>query len=346
MKNLPTAKRHSVRSISIPVRRPNSHRSSPVVYDLFAGAGLFSFAFQREGFRIERAIELDGVAAETYRAQVGNHIMEGDIRDLAPTGHCDVLIAGPPCQGFSTLGRRAHDDPRNSLSLEVARWAFALHPRVVVVENVAAFARSLHHELLTDALQAAGYRTQTILLDAVCVGVAQHRERSFTFASLSKIPTVEPAKVPIATVAEALYGLPMAADGRNQHFAPKPGLLALARMRLIPEGGDKRDVMRRNPRLAPRSWVELGCHVTDAWGRMRWDEPSNTLRTCFNNASKGRYIHPEADRVISLREAARLHSIPDSWTFAGWPHEIARQIGNSVPPLVGRAIARAVFSAL
>jgi DNA (cytosine-5)-methyltransferase 1 len=79
---------------------------------------------------------------------------------------------------------------------------------------------------------------------------------------------------------------------------------------------------------------------------MEWDAPSNTLRTCFNNASKGRYVHPEQDRVISLREGARLQSIPDSFKFVGWPFEIAQQIGNSVPPRLGRVVARAVMRVL
>ena len=77
-------------------------------------------------------------------------------------------------------------------------------------------------------------------------------------------------------------------------------------------------------------------------GRLVWDEPANTLRTALLNPSKGRYVHPEQNRVITLREAARLHSIPDDWTFVGTPYQVARQIGNSVPPKLGRAVARAI----
>jgi DNA (cytosine-5)-methyltransferase 1 len=249
------------------------------------------------------------------------------------------------------LGRRADDDPRNRLSLEVARWAAKLQPGIVVVENVAAFVGTRHHSALLRALERAGYATTTTILSALDFGVAQRRERSFTFASLGRLPDVRSTRRRERTVADALVDLPFEADGRNQHFAPNPGPLALARMRLIPQGGDRRDVMRRNPSLVPPSWRMLGTgtkaqEVTDAWGRLRWDEPSNTLRTCFNNASKGRYIHPEAHRVLSLREAARLHSIPDGFQFAGWPFDVARQIGNSVPPLLARAVARSVLAAL
>lgn len=112
-------------------------------------------------------------------------------------------------------------------------------------------------------------------------------------------------------------------------------------MELIPAGGDKRDILRRAPHLAPPSWHRTTCEVTDVWGRLDWDAPANTLRTCLLNPSKGRYIHPEQHRVISLREAARLHSIPDSWSFAGTPYQVARQIGNSVPPKLGAVVARA-----
>ena len=120
----------------------------------------------------------------------------------------------------------------------------------------------------------------------------------------------------------------------------------MARMRVIPPGGDKRDVMRAAPELAPPSWWKIRGEATDVWGRMLWDEPCNTLRTALLNASKGRYIHPEQDRVITLREAARLHSVRDDWRFAGTPYQVARQIGNGVPPALGRVVARAVMGCL
>src|SRR4051812_46011521 len=109
----------------------------PIVYELFAGAGLFSYAFLSEGFRVRLAVEYDPTAAETYRSQIGDHVVVSDIRSVRPAGRCDVIIAGPPCQPFSTLGSRRPDDERRSLSLQVARWARTVRPQVVVVENVA-----------------------------------------------------------------------------------------------------------------------------------------------------------------------------------------------------------------
>jgi DNA (cytosine-5)-methyltransferase 1 len=315
----------------------------PTVIDLFAGAGLLSHAFRRESFDIRLAIEADHAAAATYAANLGRHVTVADVRSVPPRGRCDVLIAGPPCQGFSSLGTRDSSDPRNLLSLEVVRWAKHTQPNVVVIENVARFVESRVWRLAARALAQMGYGITSVVLNAFDFGVPQLRLRSFTIASRRGAPRiVSIGNHRVETVRQAWDGLPERPDGRNSHYAPAPSALALARLRCIPPGGDKRDVMRRAPALAPRSWWKMRSEATDVWGRMMWDRPSNTLRTCFNNASKGRYVHPEQHRVISLREAARLQSIPDSFRFVGWPIEIACQIGNGVPPTLGRAVARAV----
>src|SRR5687767_15105099 len=114
-------------------------RLGPKVIELFAGAGLFGSAFKQQGFDLIRAIELDPHAAATYRLNLGKHIEISDVRAIKPDGKCDVIIAGPPCQGFSTLGARKHDDPRNDLSLEIVKWARHCRPKIIVIENVAAF---------------------------------------------------------------------------------------------------------------------------------------------------------------------------------------------------------------
>ncbi len=317
--------------------------SRPTVVDLYAGAGLFSYAFKQAGFRIKRALEIDAVAAATYAANLGNHVEVADVAKSEPTGRCNVLIAGPPCQGFSTLGRRHAGDPRNRLSLEVVRWAETLRPNVIVIENVAAFLDSPVWRRVTQRLEGEGYQVDSFVLDAFDYGCPQVRRRSFTIANRHGRQVLPPRRRRnVQSVRDAWRGLPTQPNGENHHYAPEPSEIALARMRVIPSGGDKRDVMRRAPHLTPPSWWRLSCEVTDAWGRMEWDKPCNTLRTALQNASKGRYIHPEQHRVISLREAARLHSIPDKWQFVGLPTQIARQIGNSVPPSLGRAIARLV----
>jgi DNA (cytosine-5)-methyltransferase 1 len=321
--------------------------STPTVTELFAGAGLFSYAFLTEGFRVVRAIEIDSVAAATYSKNIGCHIEVSDVLASVPSGRCEVLTAGSPCQSFSTLGKRKQDDPRNYLSLDVLRWAKVLRPKIVVIENVAAFLKAPVWKLLASGLNDLGYEVSASVLNAFDFGAPQNRLRSFTFASRVGIPVIRPMRSPrVSNVRQAWDGLAKAPDGVNHHYAPRPSELALARMRVIRPGGDKRDVMRYAPELAPPSWWRLNCQVTDVWGRMEWDKPSNTIRTALLNPSKGRYIHPEQHRVISLREAARLHSIPDGWSFVGYPTQIARQIGNSVPPALGRVVARAVYAAL
>ncbi len=327
-----------------------SSSSKPTVVDLFAGAGLLSHAFTREGFDVQRAIELDPLAAETYRMNMGDHVECNDVTRTRAKHDCDVVVAGPPCQGFSTLGLMRQDDPRNSLGMHVVRFARASNASVVVVENVGAFLKSPAWERMRLAFVRADYEVTAFTLNAVDFGVPQTRVRSFTIASRIGVPTTpRPKRGDARTVREAFAGLKLEADGENHHYAPTPSKLALARIRLVPPGGDKRDILRRNPRLAPPSWTRLdhgGAEATDVWGRMDWETPCNTLRTALQNPSKGRYIHPSENRVISLREAARLQSIPDHWRFAGKPYPIARQIGNSVPPLLGRAIARSVFKLL
>lgn len=320
--------------------------SRPRVVDLFAGAGFLSYAFQAEGFRIVKAIEVDPKAAASYAGNVGRHIQVADVRSVPPEGRCEVLIAGPPCQGFSTLGKRNPDDPRNLLSLEVLSWCRTLRPAVVVVENVPAFLSSRTWALLAEGLRAQRYLVSASVVDAVDFGVPQFRRRSFTFAATRELPQVEALGGPRGNVRSAWEGLSPVPDGANHHSAPTPSSIAAARMRVIPPGGDKRDVMRRAPDLCPPSWWRARTEITDVWGRMEWDKPANTLRTALLNASKGRYIHPDQDRVLSLREAARLQSIPDEWSFCGEPYPVARQIGNGVPPLLGRAIARAVLRVL
>ncbi|HUT56369.1 MAG TPA: DNA cytosine methyltransferase [Phycisphaerae bacterium] len=317
------------------------------VVDLFAGAGLFSHAFAAEGFALVKAFERDKVAAATYAMNLGDHVQCADVLACRPEGKCDVLIAGPPCQGFSTLGKRNAADPRNCLSLEVVRWGKAVGPKVVVIENVPAFVGSSVWQQVVSEFEQMGYVVRAFVVDAYEMGTPQFRTRSFTIASVVGMPVISRALDEGArTVREAWRGLPAVPDGKNHHYSPKPSPLALARMRVIPVGGDKRDVMRRAPELAPPSWWKVQSEVTDAWGRMEWDRPCNTLRTALQNASKGRYIHPQQNRVISLREAARLHTIPEEWKFAGTPTQIARQIGNSVPPALGRAVARSVRQAL
>ena len=136
--------------------------------DLFAGAGLLSYAFRTRGFDISMAVESDPRATGTYHVGTSaTHVICADVRWLVPRGPCDVLVGGPPCQGFSTLGKRHPADPRNQLALEFVRWAAALRPRCVVVENVEPFLRAQIWRQLAAGLEDLGYTVTTHSLNAM-----------------------------------------------------------------------------------------------------------------------------------------------------------------------------------
>ena len=323
-----------------------SPSSRPTFADLFCGAGLFSEGFRREGFRPVYAVDLDPMAVRSYGRNVAEVAEVGDVRAV-PTGlRADVLIAGPPCQGFSTLGRQDPKDERNLLCLAVPRWARACGAKVVVVENLPTFLGSVVAGRLTQAFERQGFAVQVHVLEASSFGVAQRRERGFLVAS--KLGTFGGCSGVVDTPRNAgseLLDRPFERDD-PMHRWPIPSALALERFKSIPPRGDKRDLMASRADLCPPSWTRMGCQATDVWGRVDPEKPANTLRCTFQNASKGRYVHPFEHRVLSLREGARLQGVPDRWELCGKPYPVARQIGNGVPVPLARAVARSVLTAL
>ena len=320
-----------------------NQKSSHCSIELFAGAGLLGQAFREFGFHARLAVDADARARATYSANVGADAMRIDAREICEDIPCSVLIAGPPCQGFSTLGKRDRFDERNSLSLCVAEWAASSAPDVVVVENVPPFLETRYWQTLRRRMHRQSYKSTHWVLNAADFGAPQLRVRAFALFSRIGLPErPDPTVERHRTVREAFADLPLKPSGQGLHVAPDPGALALARFKVIPLNGDKRDVMRHAPELCPPSWLRMGTQATDVWGRMELDAPANTLRCSFQNASKGRYVHPTEHRVLTLREGARLQGVPDEWKFFGDRSSIARQIGNGVPLDLGRAVARSV----
>lgn len=312
--------------------------------DMFSGAGLFSAGFIDRGFEPVMAIDLSKEATASYNLNLRPVAVAGSVVDVTDIPMADVLIAGPPCQGFSTLGRQDPLDVRNDLALQVPRWAAASGARVIVIENVPPFLASAQWGALAAALGDQGYEVFTWVLDAVEHGTPQLRRRAFTIAS--KIGRFSPpfARKDVLTAGDAI-ARPIQ-EGDPLHSWPIPKGVAAERISMIPPGGDKRDVMRQAPHLCPPSWARVGCQATDVWGRINPSVPSNTVRCAFQNPSKGRYLHPIENRTLSLREGARLQGIPDHWQFVGRPYPVARQIGNGVPVPLAAAVAKVISAAL
>lgn len=167
----------------VEVLRSLSAKRALRVVDLFAGARLLSYAFRREGFEVSLAVEKDPRAAETYRRNLGEHVVCADVARVVPRGECDVLVGGTPCQGFSTLGKRRPDDPRNNLAMAFVPWAARLKPKVIVIENVEPFSGAPIWGQLARGLERLGYVVSVVCLNAVEFGAAQRCRRSFTIGS-------------------------------------------------------------------------------------------------------------------------------------------------------------------
>ena len=341
--------------------------------DLFAGAGGLSLGFEMAqlGFRPVHAIEIDPAAARTFKRNFGCPVHDGPIQDIEQFEDADVILGGPPCQGFSPLGRDRDDDSRaelNELWREYFRAVRQVRPQAFVIENVPEFQRSAQFAQLLDlmasdpVLREYGYGFG--VLNAADYGAPQRRRRGILIAvrGLREVPFPPPPThgavgtglLPLATVRSAIGDLPLMPetldvrtgdDGlQDLHFRRQPRAVSLERYRAVPEGGNRFDLARNRPDLLPACWAKKPTGTTDVMGRLWWDRPSVTIRTEFFKPEKGRYLHPVADRPITHREAARLQSFPDTFEFDGSKIEIARQIGNAVPPVLAAAIARHVFA--
>lgn len=351
------------------------------VLDLFAGTGGLTAGFRAGSarFRSVGAVEMDKAAAASYAASFPETPVFADrIEDWLERGdvpqNVDVVVGGPPCQGFSTLGRQDAEDERNTLWRQYARTLVLTQPKYFVVENVAAFARSPQYLDFVAETGPTGslrdYAFQHRILNAADYGSPQLRKRAvligyhrdldfpgFPDPTHAAEPTLNGLK-PYVTVGQALKGVPLEPDQDNVrdrvthfHNIPMPGefsprdlhwsrsytMLSRNRFANIPEGGNRFDLPV--DLLAP-CWVKHKTGSGDVMGRLRSDRPSVTIRTEFFKPEKGRYIHPKADRAITHYEAALLQGFPKEHRFIGTRGDIARQIGNAVPIPLGAAIAR------
>lgn len=361
--------------------------SSIRVLDLFAGAGGLSTGFRTASsrFRTVGAVEADPAAAASFEWNFGQGIVfnglieEWLVRGDVP-GVVDVVVGGPPCQGFSTLGKRDAEDARNSLWRQYAETLRRTRPRYFVVENVAVFLRSEQFEQLRRATSRGGlledYDFEAHLLDSADFGAPQSRKRAVLIGRHRDVPAPPaperthsplpaPGTRPHVTVREAFAGVPRdpdmdhMRDGRSIEFGGRryPGAftprqmhwsrtyteLSMRRFASIPEGGNRFDI---DAELLAPCWVKHRSGSGDVMGRLRWDRPSVTIRTEFFKPEKGRYLHPVENRAITHYEAAILQGFPPDHGFVGSKTSIARQIGNAVPVPLAAAVAKTIVDTI
>jgi DNA (cytosine-5)-methyltransferase 1 len=319
--------------------------------------------FLRAGFRVVWALDVMPDACATYRKNIGDHIVCGSVKEVDPAElpRCDVVIGGPPCQGYSVAGRMDPADPRSSLTWDFVRVVREVRPRAFVMENVKALAvlarwGPVRRRLLAD-LSALGYEVTAHVLNARDFGVPQGRERVFF------VGTAAPA-LPVLSVPPTASRAPTA--GEVLRRLPRPGVapnLGVCRARVVPA---KVPVLRRSPyagmlfngqgrpidlgstvNTLPASMGGNRTPIVDE-GELRDGLPSWIVEY-HARLSSGRpplARAPERLRRITVTEAALLQTFPAEFTFEGRQSSQYTQIGNAVPPLLAEAVAAALLRAL
>ena len=355
--------------------------------DLFAGAGGMTLGFSEifgQPFKSIWANDFNKYCVESYNANFGSHCIAGDIVDIlndpkTDIPKADVVIGGPPCQGFSLLNKQRENDPRNQLwrpFMEIVKRSGA---DVFVMENVPQLLGTYEHGEIVGFAESMGFKVWQDKLMAADYGVPQKRIRAFIIGCRFFNPArlFPPRKTHYnsnsgniqvglpgmlnegylpgckqwKTVRDAIGDLPPPEGTQIRnisppldiHFGRSPTQLSKDRYRAIPEEGMNRfDLQRVAPEMTPKCWIRKKTGSTDLFGRLWWDRPALTIRTEFFKPEKGRYLHPEQHRPITHREAARFQSFPDDFIFKGSKIEIAKQIGNAVPPLMAARVADVV----
>jgi DNA (cytosine-5)-methyltransferase 1 len=328
--------------------------------DLFAGCGGMTRGFTDTGrFKPIFAVEMDSDAAATYAANFGaEHTFVGRIEEVTTFPAADVVIGGPPCQGFSPLNRAGVGFERRALWREYLRALDEVQPRAFVMENVPELLIAPEYRSFRAAAEQRGFSVNGQVLNAADYGVPQRRRRAIVVGLRDRTPCLPKTthaapealalgREPWRTFRDAVTGLPLQPSGRDWHNPRNPRPESVRRYKAVPRDGGDRFQMQRNldraglGHLVPKCWRNKPTGTTDVFGRLWWDRPALTIRTEFYKPEKGRYLHPVAHRPITIREAARCMSFEDDFYF---PEDqsmtsVAKQIGNAVPPLLARKIA-------
>ena len=323
--------------------------------DLFCGAGGLTRGLLDAGIRVVRGVDLDLTAKETYeRNNQGAEFMHADIRKISPDDIMEginrsggILLAGcAPCQPFSKHAPKDADDERRTLIRHIGYLVKSILPDYVLVENVPGFHESnLHQAAFLQILRDNMYFVDERVVDAKSYGVPQTRKRYVLLASKHGEIEIPDDNGEYRTVRDAISHFPEIGAGLSDspevenHVSSKLSPNLMKRIMLTPpDGGSRRDTPKN-------LWT--GCHLnhtghTDTYGRMRWDAPAPTLTCRCTSLSNGRFGHPEQHRAISAREAAAIQSFDDNYVFYSNMYRNVVHIGNAVPPLMAKALGKAI----
>ncbi|USI68236.1 DNA cytosine methyltransferase [Lactococcus petauri] len=349
------------------------------ILDLFCGAGGMSHGMHMNpNFKTVVAADINKNLAQTMKQNnIDVELIVGDIQEksvkdyiinLSRERKVNMVIGGPPCQGFSLKGKKLGlDDPRNFLFLEYLDIVKQLKPEVFVIENVKSLLSTSNgwfKEQILTAINDLGYQVSVGILKAIDYGVPQKRERTiFLCSKHKKISLPAPTTKDIVTVREAIgdlaylnsnegdfeqeyiteaisdYQRMMRSNSKKlyNHKASNHSNIAIEKLKMIPA--------EKGKEFLPKELLGKQKFKT-TWGRLVWDEPSGTIDTRFDASSNGKNNHPFLHRSITPREAARLQSFDDQYIFYGKKVDIRTQIGNAVPPLMAKAIADQIYNTL
>lgn len=341
------------------------------VIELFAGVGGLSYGFSKNpSFEIIAANEIDKDIATAYSMNhpktkmINKDICEitiDDFRDVS-INNLDLVIGGPPCQSYSTLGKRQMDE-RANLFKQYKRILHILDPQAFIFENVVGILsmnKGKLFEKIQDEFKELGYKLQYQVLNAVEFGVPQVRERVILVGTKNNTkhynfpnPTHGEGKTPFVTLEDALSDLPILKSGEtscefarlpdndflrfvrttsilSEHKAPKNGAHLIKIMETLQDGQSKNDLPEE---IRPKSGYG------NTYAKLWWKRPSTTITRNFACPSSSRCVHPRDSRAMSIREGARLQSFPDDYIFYGSASTKRLEIGNAVPPLLSIHIA-------
>jgi len=317
--------------------------------DLFCGAGGFSLGFQNSGFKNIFSIDIEKNFCETYKHNFPKHkliqsdiakLTDKEIANIVNNRDVDVIIGGPPCQGFSmagNIGRKFIDDPRNRLFKEFVRVVNIVKPKYFIMENVARLythnKNQTRKEIIND-FEKLGYRVECQILNSADFGVAQIRKRVIFIGSRVrdniKFPKINCTNY--KTIEDVIDNLPPLKSGEvsniPNHNAMNHTKQMLEKMKFISDGGDRYQIPNK---LRPKSG-DIRKYI-----KYNSKKPSITI-----TGDMRKVFHYSQNRALTVRELARIQSFPDNFIFKGSSISAQQQVGNAVPPLMAEALARCI----